>query len=201
MRGRLAILGALAAALGAGLLTARPSTAEPPAPAAVFTPDGKLAYPKDYRSWIYLSSGFDMSYAEGATGAGDRHLFDNVFVDRAAYAGFQKTGHWPEGTTFALEVRQGSGKGSINKAGQFQTDRLGLEVHVRDKRFPSGWAFFGFRGEAPAAAFPQTSPCNVCHQDHGAVDTTFVQFYPTLLLIARDKKTFSEAYLAEEKAR
>jgi hypothetical protein len=32
------------------------------------------------------------------------------------------------------------------------------------------------------------------------VDTTFVQFYPTLLPIAEMKKTFSDAYLKDEAA-
>jgi hypothetical protein len=32
------------------------------------------------------------------------------------------------------------------------------------------------------------------------VDTTFVQFYPTLLPIAQEKKTLSEAYLKDEAA-
>jgi hypothetical protein len=202
MRGRVAISGAVAvAALAGGLLMARPSTAEAPKPAAVFTADGKMEFPKDYRRWIYLSSGFDMSYAEGGGGMGDQHMFDNVFVDPAAYDAFLKTGHWPEGTVFMLEVRMGSGKGSINKAGQFQTIRAGAEAHIKDKRFPSGWAFVGFRGEAPGTALPQTSACNVCHEAHGAVDTTFVQFYPTLMPLAREKKTLSAAYLAEENAR
>lgn len=202
MRRRVAIFGgAAAAALAGGLFLAQPSTAEAPKPAAVFTADGKLEFPKDYRRWVYLSSGFDMSYVEGGMGMGDRHMFDNVFVNPAAYDAFLKTGHWPEGTVLMLEVRMGAGKGSINKAGQFQTLRAGAEAHVKDKRFPSGWAFFGFQGEAPGTALPQTSACNVCHQDHAAVDTTFVQFYPTLLPIAREKKTLSEAYLAEEKAR
>ena len=37
-------------------------------------------------------------------------------------------------------------------------------------------------------------------EQHGAVDTTFVQFYPTLLPKAAEMKTFSAAYLAEEAA-
>ena len=54
--------------------------------------------------------------------------------------------------------------------------------------------------EAPGNELPQTSDCNVCHQDHGAVDTTFVQFYPTLMPIAKAKGTLSDKYVAEEKA-
>ncbi|MFL5297965.1 MAG: cytochrome P460, partial [Phenylobacterium sp.] len=68
-------------------------------------------------------------------------------------------------------------------------------------RFASGWAFFPFNNaDKPAAALSQTSQCNVCHEKHGAVDTTFVQFYPTLIAKAQEMKTMSAAYLAEEKA-
>jgi hypothetical protein len=75
---------------------------------------------------------------------------------------------------------------------------MGREAHVKDTaRFKSGWAFFPLNSEAPSAALPQTSQCNVCHEQHGAVDTTFVQFYPTLLPIARRLGTLSPAYVAE----
>jgi hypothetical protein len=187
---------ALCVSLAGGAL----SQAQSPKPAAVFTADGKLEYPKDYRTWIYVSSGMDMAYVEN-DGMANMHMFDNTFVDRASYEGYLKTGHWPEGTVFMLEVRRGAGQGSINKKGQFQTDVLGREAHVKDKRFKSGWAFFGFNGEGPGREQPQTSECNVCHEKHGAVDTTFVQFYPTLLPVAKAKNTFSAAYLAEEKTR
>ena len=80
-------------------------------------------------------------------------------------------------------------------------DVMGREAHVKDTaRFKSGWAFFPANGAAPAPALPQTSVCNQCHEAHGAVDTTFVQFYPTLLPKAAEMKTFSAAYLAEEAA-
>ncbi|WP_372785839.1 cytochrome P460 family protein [Phenylobacterium sp.] len=176
------------------------SRAEPHKAAFAYTADGKLEYPKDYRTWVYLSSGMDMAYSENA-GVGDTHAFDNVFVNREAYESYQKTGTWPDKTIFMLEVRKGEGRGSINKKGVFQADVLGREAHVKDTaRFKSGWAFFGFGGgQGPSqAAFPQTSACNTCHEQHAAVDTTFVQFYPTLQAKAQEMKTFSAAYLAEE---
>ncbi|WP_293904960.1 cytochrome P460 family protein [Phenylobacterium sp.] len=194
------LFGVGAIALAGMLAAAATSHAQASKPAAVFTADGKLEYPKDYRTWVYLSTGLDMAYTEGG-GMANMHMFDNVFVDRAAYDGFLQTGHWPEGTVFMLEVRKGEGRGSINKKGQFQTAVLGREAHVKDKRFKSGWAFFGFNGESPGHEQPQTSECNACHEQHAAVDTTFVQFYPTLKPVAEAKKTFSAAYLAEEKAR
>jgi cytochrome P460 len=193
---RTAAIALAAAALG--LTAGAVSHAQTPKPAAAFTADGKLGFPKDYRTWVYLSSGLDMSYVENMN-MGEQHTFDNVFVDPAAYAAFLQTGHWPEGSVFVLEVRRGENKGSINKKGAFQTQRLAVEVHVKDKGFKSGWAFFGFNGEGPAQALPQTSQCNQCHEAHGAVDTTFVQFYPTLLPRAQELKTLSAAYLAEEK--
>jgi hypothetical protein len=200
MQSRVRIVSAaLAAALAGGLVAAAGSRAAPvAAPALAYTPDGKFIFPKDYRTWVYLSTGMDMAYVEGPPRS--EHIFDSVFVNPEAYAVFQKTGTWPDKTVMVLEVRKGQGRGSINKNGVFQTDRLGAEVHVKDiARFKSGWAFFP-AGDGPTAALSQTSQCNVCHEQHGAVDTTFVQFYPTLLPTALEKKTMSAAYLAEEAA-
>ncbi|HEY0437350.1 MAG TPA: hypothetical protein VGC92_11955, partial [Phenylobacterium sp.] len=65
-----------------------------------------------------------------------------------------------------------------------------------------GWGFFGFgNGEGPGVLLPETGACNTCHEQHGAVDTTFVQFYPTLMPTALAKKTMAAAYLAEEEAK
>jgi Cytochrome P460 len=97
-----------------------------------------------------------------------------------------------------LEVRNAHGKGSINQKGNYQGNLMAIEVHVKDeKRFPGKWAFFGFGEGKTAKMTPTTADCYSCHADHGAVDTTFVQFYPTLLPIAGSKGTFSAAYLKE----
>jgi hypothetical protein len=186
---------ALAVAVAGGLTAAAVSRAAPAPSPLAYTADGKLVIPKDYRTWVYLSTGVDMAYTEGPPPS--QHTFDSVFVDPAAYASFQKTGTWPDKTVMILEVRKGQSRGSINKAGVFQTDRLGVEAHVKDvARFKSGWSFFNGGGTALA----QDSGCNQCHEQHAAVDTTFVQFYPTLLPKAQEMKTLSAAYLAEEAA-
>jgi hypothetical protein len=44
---------------------------------------------------------------------------------------------------------------------------------------------------------PTTAECYSCHEQHAAVDNTFVQFYPTLLPIAESKGTLSAAYKKE----
>ena len=162
-----------------------------------YTSDGQLQLPEHYREWVYLTSGFDMSYT-ASMDMGDRHIFDNVFVNPASYQAFQKTGTWPDKTELVLEQRNAQGKGSINQKGNYQGKLVAIEVHVKDeKRFPGKWAFFGFGEGKTAKMIPASADCYSCHADHGAVDTTFVQFYPTLLPIAGSKGTFSAAYLKE----
>jgi hypothetical protein len=148
--------------------------------------------PEHYREWVYLTSGFDMSYSPAAQAA-DHHMFDNVFVNPEAYKAYMETGTWPDKTVLVLEVRGAEGKGSINQKGNYQgTDVMGLEVHVKDSaRFSGKWAFFGFDNRKTAKMIPQSASCYSCHSEHAAVDTTFVQFYPTLLPVAKSKGTLS----------
>jgi hypothetical protein len=164
----------------------------PDNPEPAYTSDGKLKVPEDYREWVFLSSGLDMSYSEEA-GMQDHSMFDNVFVDRVSYRAFLQTGTWPDRTQLVLEARRAAEKGSINRHGKFQTNEtMGLEVHVKDTgRFPGGWAFFSFQNAEPARQIPISAACYSCHLQHGAVDTTFAQFYPTLLSIAMQKHTLT----------
>ena len=144
-----------------------------------------------------------MNYSPKAMDMQGQSMFDNVFVNPAAYRSFVATGTWPDRTVMVLEVRGAKSKGSINQHGHFQdTAIMGFEVHVKDgARFPGKWAFFEF--DAPSkngTLVPQGAPCYACHAAHAAVDTTFVQFYPTLLPIAKAKSTLAAAYLEEESA-
>jgi hypothetical protein len=166
-----------------------------------YTAEGRLEFPANYREWIYLSSGIDMSYFQNPMAMG-HSMFDNVFVNPDAYKAFLQTGTWPDKTMLVLEVRMAGSNASINKSGHFQTGELmGREVHVRDEaRFPGKWAFFGFDTDEPAKMVPKDAACYSCHEQHGAVDTTFVQFYPTLIDIAKSKGALSAAYLKEEAA-
>ena len=163
-----------------------------------YTSDGRLMFPENYREWVYLSTGIDMNYRPDA-GMG-HSMFDNVFVNPEAYKAFQATGTWPDKTMLILEVRAAGSKSSINKAGHYQTTELmGREVHVKDEaRFDGKWAFFGFENEGPAKMFMKEMTCYSCHEQHAAVDTTFVQFYPTLIDLAKKKGTLSPAYVKEE---
>ena len=185
--------------LGSVLPPANP--ANPPAPnLPEYTADGQLKFPANYREWVYLSTGIDMNYRPNA-GMG-HSMFDNVFVNPESYKYFVANGTWPDKTMLVLEVRGAETKSAINKAGHYQTTEvMGKEVHVKDEsRFAGKWAFFGFDDAPTAKMFPTEMECYSCHAQHTAVDTTFVQFYPTLIEIAKKKGTLSPAYVKEEAA-
>jgi Cytochrome P460 len=161
-----------------------------------YTPDGQLKLPEHYREWIFLTSGVDMNYSPNAAMAG-HSMFDNVFVNPSAYRAFQQTGTWPDKTTLVLEIRGAEGPSSINKRGHSQSPELmGMEVHVKDARL-GGWGFFEFDNANSAKLIKRPASCYQCHESHAAVDTTFAQFYPTLLGLAKTKGTVSAAYLKE----
>ncbi len=180
------------ALLSTGIATTQPALAEEPR----YTSDGQLLRPENYREWIFLSAGLGMTYGtvEAAAGAA-APKFDNVFVSPEAYRAFLKTGAWPEKTMFALEVRSSVSKGSINKGGRYQEDIVALEIEVKDSsRFPNKFAYFDFgTSKQTAPPLPVTASCHACHATNGAVESTFVQFYPTLIPVARAKGTFKEA--------
>jgi hypothetical protein len=171
---------------------AKPRTSTPG-----YTSNGLLKFPEAYREWVYLTTGFDMSYNPAMNM--DHHMFDNVFVNPQAYKAFVETGTWPDKTMLVLEGRGAEGKGSINQKGNYQgTEIMGVEVHVKDEsHFPGKWAFFAFDDSKSAAMIPTSANCYSCHAEHAAVDTTFVQFYPTLLPIAKNKGTLAASYEKE----
>jgi hypothetical protein len=191
-------------ALLAGLLapqqsdnSAKPTAGDTPA----YTADKQLQFPALYREWIYLGSGVDMSYNPKEQGGG-HSMFNTVFVNPSSYREFLKSGIWPDGTTLVLEnrgaVHGGEVSASLNKHGLTETEELmGLEVHVKDKSLPGGWGFFAFDNPKSAKLIARPASCYTCHEQHAAVDTTFVQFYPTLMPVAKAKATLSKEFVAE----
>jgi Cytochrome P460 len=162
---------------------------QPQSAAPQFTADGKLVRPEGYRKWVFVSSGYGMSYSQSSSGM---QMFTNVFVTPAAYDYFVAHGKWPDKTMFVLEVYDSTSRGSINKHGSYQTELSGLDVEVKDEaRFADKWAYFNFDNatEAASADTPSKNDCWKCHEQNAAVEHSFVQFYPELLKIARAKGT------------
>jgi hypothetical protein len=152
---------------------------------------GKLIHPENYREWIFLSSGLGMNYNPAS---GGHVMFTNVFVPQWAYREFLASGKWPDKSIFVVEDRGSESKGSINKTGHFQTDLMGIGVEVKDEtRFPDKWAYFNFGTDTKTAEANPKAACWQCHEDHAAVEHTFVQFYPTLKDVAKKFGTYRSA--------
>ena len=181
---------------GALLLVSAGAWAAPQYPGA-----DRMAVPPDYRDWVFLTSSLDLSYL--TTEEPSQHVLDNVFAEPGAYRAFLMSGTWPDGTVLVKENRFAESAGTLSKRGRFQTGIKDLEIHVKDSmRFAGGWAFFvSSDGKADGRLKPPDADCYSCHSQHGAVDTTFVQFYPTLLPIARDKATLSASYIKDSTAK
>ena len=153
---------------------------------------GQLLRPADYREWMFLSAGFGMNYSPEP---GSHEMFTNVFVQRWAYDEFVASGKWPEQSMFVIDERDAASRSSINQKGHYQTDLMGLAVEVKDStRNPDKWAYYGFDAEGKAAgAMPKGNGCWSCHDAHAAVEHTFVQFYPTLKVVAKKFGTYNES--------
>lgn len=163
---------------------------------AKFASDGQVSIPVNWRQWVFIGTPLTPNALNN--GKAPFPEFHNVYIEPSAYAHWQKTGKFANGTQIAKElvfVRQ-KDKGEMNAngstsevsgVGYFQGEFTGLELSVKDtKRFPNepgGWAYFSFGHSVPyaktAKAFP-TDACNACHDGAAADDFVFTQFYPVL---------------------
>jgi hypothetical protein len=165
-----------------------------------YSASGQLVRPPDYREWVYVTSGLGMTYGPEQVAEGRPPLFDNVFVTRAGYREFMRSGTWPDQTMFILEIRRADASVSINNGGRTQGELVSIEAAVKDRaRFTDGgWGYFTFRGRQglvdAAAPLPGTASCYSCHKTNTAVENTFVQFYPTLFDVAKRLGTVKPTY-------
>jgi len=161
-------------------------------PKPQYNAKGQLVRPSNYREWIFLSAGYGMNYSPAPDG---HEMFTNVFVQRWAYDEFVSSGKWPEQTMFVIDERDAASRSSINQKGHYQTDLMGLAVEVKDSsRNSDKWAYYTYDTDGQTAeAMPHGNPCWSCHDDHAAVEHTFVQFYPTLKPIAKKFGTYNES--------
>ena len=161
---------------------------------AVFNADGSVQQPVGWRKWVFVGAPLTPNALNGGTAPFPE--YHNVYLERTAFAEYETTGIWPEGTQVAKELtlvyennNDGNGATSeVSGVGYQQGEFQGLELSVKDSaRFPDmpgGWAYFSF-GHQPqpyeetAKAFPAES-CKACHEANAADDFVFTQFYPVL---------------------
>jgi hypothetical protein len=183
--------GAFALALAAVSVQAQGSVTD----GVKYNAAGDVLRPADYREWVYLSTGLNMTYGANAPDAARNQPFNNVFVNRESYRQFMATGTWPEKTIFILEIRSSEQHVRPNTFGYTQAAVRGMEAAVKDtaKNGAVAWAYYSFDGPGGLAAsakpLPASAPCQQCHSEHTAVEQTFVQFYPTLFEVAKAKGT------------
>ena len=195
MHGRTAkLLSGTAAMLAAVLLWRVAPVAGAGAPAGpAYTQSGDLVMPADYRTWAFLTSNINMGYpsAGAKADASMPTMFGNVFVNPEAYQAFVRTGTWPDKTMMVIENRGSGNTPALTKTARFQTSDIhGYEFHVKDAAH-GGWTFYYVKpGSKSGQPFAKNASCYSCHAQNGAVDTTFVQYYPTLLEIAKAKGTY-----------
>src|SRR3954462_10719465 len=112
-----------------------------------YTASGELTRPADYREWVYLSTGLNMTYGANAPNPTRNHPFNNVFVNRESYRRFLDSGRWPDKTIFILEIRRSEEHVRPNAFGYTQAAMSALEAAVKDSRNGAQpWAYYGFGG-------------------------------------------------------
>ena len=84
-----------------------------------------------------------------------------------------------------LEIMTAREKTSILTGGRYEDQLVGLAATVKaPDRFKEKWAYFSFNDPGKPflekAAANKAKECWTCHNQHGADDNVFVQFYPTL---------------------
>ena len=180
-----------------GLLPAALDAAEPTASEGPrYTEDGQLLKPDNYREWVTIGTGLNMTYGPAVERANGNPAYTNVLVSPAAYRAFLGSGAWPDQTVFLLEIRASVAVNAVKNGGNgyFQGEVIGLEAEVKDtRRFPNGWAFFNLgRTGTTGKLIPSSASCYSCHLKNAAVENTFVQFYPVLRDVAKEKGTFKQ---------
>jgi hypothetical protein len=200
------VAGILIAAAGLTLASTRTEEPQPAASAPRYNSNGDLLAPQGYRTWVFVGADLGLDYSQ----RNDRSLdypkkkderaedesqpFHNVYIDRAAYDHYARTGAFPDKTVLVLELFESRRKEPrhVVTRGQFEGNRVALEVAVKDLSRPDGsktpWAYYDFtgnpgpagRGVRESAKAKPDAACYDCHLKHADVDNVWVQFYPSL---------------------
>lgn len=156
-------------------------------PAAIFEGKDTMLRPEGYREWVFVGSSTGLNYMPNPAPASANADEDikHVYINPSSYREFIKSGKFPEGTVMILEIAEAARKNEAGLQGSYAEKFIALEASVKDsKRFPGGWAYFGFTDREgklkdKVTPFPD-SACLACHQQKAATDRVFTQFYPVL---------------------
>ena len=150
---------------------------------AQLTSDGKLLKPADLANWVFLGTSLGMGYNPGSFNAARPGQFQVVLMEPNAYEQFIATRRYAPGTMLMLAFYDAdTQKRSINQNGFTQSELTNYEIHLIDPgKAPDGRVFYMFnRDSTEGSPLPPGNGCVQCHNEHGAYDGTFAQFYPTI---------------------
>ena len=159
---------------------------------AKITDDNQTSIPGGFRKWVFLGAPLTPNGLNG--GEAGFPEFHHVYIEPGAFAAYEQTGEFPEGTTIVKELvllkeadYEDSSRDEPSGRGYFADRFAGIDMMVKDtERFAetSGWGFFNFGHHAPpyaetAEAAPNDS-CAFCHTANATHDMVFTTFYPIL---------------------
>jgi Cytochrome P460 len=130
---------------------------------AAFDPDGSARLPVGYEKWEHIgeaSTPIDKAVLDGT----DIVTLKGAYVEPSAFAYFEKTGQWRDGTTI------------VNEFSVIKTGKKGIGLMVKSsERFPGApgnWSYYAFlpigsNFPSTASARPRQQ-CEACHVKLGA---------------------------------
>jgi hypothetical protein len=160
--------------------------------AATFNKQGELQLPEGFREWVFIGAPLTPNgLNNGKAGFPEYH---HVYVNPDAFAVYQRTGEFPDGTVIAKELvllQKGEFKDGSKTApsgrGFFAGEFHGMDVMVKDsRRFAdtNAWGFFNFGHHAPpyvkAAKAAPAESCASCHTANAGKGMVFKTYYPIL---------------------
>jgi hypothetical protein len=178
-----ALAAALLAAAAVTVAVAADAPESPHLRVAQLTAGGKLRKPVDLANWVFVGTSLGMGYNPGSFNARRPGQFQVVLMEPQAYAHFISRGTYAPGTMFVLSFYDADSQlRSNNQQGFTQSELTNFEIHLLGSRTdPERHVFYMFGPrDAEGTPLPPGNGCVRCHQDHGAFEGTFAQFYPVL---------------------
>jgi hypothetical protein len=165
------------------LLAASVAAAQDNLDVAQYTDSGELRRPADLDEWIQTGVSLGGEYSDEPFDPQNPGTLGVVLMEPAAYRYFLANRKYADGTMFLLNFYRAEGKSEPQLPGFVQGALQAQEIHVLDQaRFGDGHGFFLFPDANVQAStrLPDGNECITCHNEHGAFDGTFAQFYPTI---------------------
>jgi hypothetical protein len=172
-----------------------------------YTSNGELLAPVGFGNWMFVGSNLGLGYKQGVPEMtalegtrADQQRFHNIYMNPEAYGYFLARGEFPDPTILVMDVFKAEDKEpkGVLASGVYNGERVGLQVAVKNSHRPDGsktpWAYYIFMDQSDpsrkllASATAQTDKeCETCHKQHASKDNVWVQFYPILRDVLRQK--------------